>query len=71
MITIEKLGNKVRQTGHVNHQIHQTLVLRHLQYTIVCVFCLVTKETQWADPRIAYQLQQQSDKALPVSSIIS
>lgn len=29
---------------------------------------LVTKETQWADPRIAYNLQQQNEKALPVSN---
>ena len=28
----------------------------------------MTKETQWADPRIAYQLQQHNEKALPVSS---
>ena len=30
-------------------------------------YSLVTKETQWADPRIAYHLQQQNEKALPVS----
>ena len=36
----------------------------NLQYMY---WCLVTKETQWADPRIAYQLQQQNEKALPVS----
>ena len=32
------------------------------------VYCSVTKETQWADPRIAFQLQQEQNKALPVSS---
>ena len=37
-------------------------------YYCMCVYCSVTKETQWADPRIAFQLQQEQNKALPVRS---